>query len=103
MFVELRAFLDYRRLDLPLTYWRSRSQHEVDFVVGDQVAIEVKGKDRVSPRDYKGLIALAEEVPLKRRVVVCSESRRRRTDEGIEVLPIAEFLSELWRDSLIAP
>ena len=65
--------LDYRRRDDPLTYWRSRSQLEVDFVVGDAVAIEVKAKSRVSARDYRGLLALAEEVPLRRKLVVCHE------------------------------
>lgn len=58
---------------VPLTYWRSRSQLEVDFVVGDAVAIEVKAKSLVSARDYRGLLALAEEVPLRRKLVVCHE------------------------------
>ena len=96
IFLELRAFLDYRRLDDPLTYWRSRSRFEVDFVVGDRVAIEVKGKPRVTARDYKGLKALAEEVTLDRRLVVCREPRRRRDDEGVEIVPVDAFLRDLW-------
>ena len=56
MFLELRAWLDYEQRDDPLTYWRSQSQLEVDFVVGDAVAIEVKAKSRVSFRDCKGLL-----------------------------------------------
>src|SRR5690606_37050243 len=43
---ELRAYLAYRRSDEPLTYFRSRSQLEVDFVIGDRVAIEVKASGR---------------------------------------------------------
>ena len=101
VFLELRAWLDYRRRDNPLTYWRSRSQLEVDFVVGDAVAIEVKAKSRVSTRDYKGLLALAEEVPLRRKLVVCHEPRRRREDNGVEIVPVREFLSALWGDSII--
>ena len=101
VFLELRAWLDYRRRDDPLTYWRSRSQLEVDFVVGDAVAIEVKAKSRVSTRDYKGLLALAEEVPLRRKLVVCHEPRRRREDNGVEIVPVREFLSALWGDSII--
>jgi predicted AAA+ superfamily ATPase len=42
VFLELRAWLASGGRDDPLTYWRSRSQLEVDFVVGDAVAIEVK-------------------------------------------------------------
>lgn len=101
IFLELRSFLDYHRLDHELTYWRSRSQFEVDFVVGDQVGIEVKSKGRVSPRDYKGLSALTEEVRLKRKIVICGERMRRRADDGTEIIPPALFLKELWSGKLL--
>ncbi len=32
--MELRAYLSYRRKKLPLTYWRSKNGHEVDFLIG---------------------------------------------------------------------
>ena len=101
VFLELRAFLDYRRRDEPLSYWRSRSQFEVDFVVGDTVAIEVKAKPRVATRDYKGLLALADEVPLRRKLVVCDEKRRRLADDGVEILPVPLFLRELWEGRIL--
>jgi hypothetical protein len=46
---------------VPLTYWRTTSQIEVDFVIGDSVGVEVKARPFTSRRDYKGLLALAEE------------------------------------------
>ncbi len=101
IFLELRSFLDYHRLDDELTYWRSRSQFEVDFVVGDRVGIEIKSKSRVSPRDYKGLGALNEEVRLKRKIVICGEKMRRRADDGAEIMPPAYFLKELWAGRLL--
>ncbi len=101
VFLELRAWLDYRRRDDPLTYWRSQSQLDVDFLVDDAVAIEVKAKSRVSLRDCKGLLALAEEIPLRRKLVVCHEPRRRREDNGVEIVPVREFLSALWADAII--
>jgi predicted AAA+ superfamily ATPase len=101
IFLELRSFLDYRRLDHDLTYWRSRSQFEVDFVVGDKFGIEVKAKSRVSPRDYKGLAALNEEIRLKRKIVICRENRQRRDDDGTEIMPPSQFLKALWAGNLI--
>jgi predicted AAA+ superfamily ATPase len=101
VFLELRAWLDYEQRDDPLTYWRSQSQLEVDFLVGDAVAIEVKAKSRVSFRDCKGLLALAEEVPLRRKLVICHEPRRRREDNGVEILPVREFLDALWDGRII--
>jgi predicted AAA+ superfamily ATPase len=100
IFLELRSFLDYRGLDEELCYWRSHSQFEVDFVLGGRVGIEVKGKARVGPPDVKGLLALAEEVPLQRKIVVCRERVPRRMDEGVEVLPVEHFLQHLWDGGL---
>ena len=102
VFLELRSYLDYRRLDLPLTYWRSRAQHEVDFVLGDEIAIEVKAKQRISFRDYKSLNVLAEEIPLRRRIVVCGEKLPRRADDGTEIMPVAHFFDELWGGQLLS-
>jgi predicted AAA+ superfamily ATPase len=100
VFLELRAKLDYTRMDLPLTYWRTRSRVEVDFVLGDRIAIEVKGKPRVTRRDQAGLRALAEELRLQRKIVVCTETRRRR-DDDIEILPVEEFLADLWSGEIL--
>jgi len=99
--LELRAFLSYRRIDKALTYWRTTSQLEVDFVIGNDVAIEVKGTGRVSDRDAKGIRALAQEVPLRRKIIVCNESDRRLLDAGIEVFPLQLFLSELWEGRIV--
>ncbi len=101
IFQELQAYLAYSRDFRKLSYWRSLSKFEVDFVVGDDVAIEVKAKRLTSARDYRGLLALAEEIPLKRKIVVCRESARRRTEEKIEVIPVTEFLTELWAGGIL--
>lgn len=101
VFLELRAYLDYRRLDHPLTYWRSRSQFEVDFVIGDEVAVEVKGKPLVGNRELKGLQALSEDLTLRRKILVCCEREPRRLEGGIDVLPIETFLRKLWGGEIV--
>jgi predicted AAA+ superfamily ATPase len=78
-----------------VSYWRSTTGFEVDFVIGDHTAIEVKAKENVSPQDLKPLRALAEEKRLKRYLCVSLELRAR-TVEGVSVLPIGEFLEALW-------
>ncbi len=98
---ELRAYLSYRRRDEPLTFFRTTSQLEVDFVIGDRVAVEVKGSGRVGERDARAMAALAEDVTLARRVIVCTERTRRRLDSGVEVVPVRQFLEELWADELV--
>jgi len=99
VFCELRAYLHYHDDDRVLSYWRTRRGNEVDFVVGDEAAIEVKATSRVSDGNLQGLSLLAEERPLKRQILVCTEGAPRRVGE-IDILPAARFFSMLW-DGLI--
>ena len=101
VFLELKAALSYSRSDTPLTYWRTRTGIEVDFVIGDEIAIEVKGTGKVAKGDTKSLMALSDELTLRRKIVVCTETDRRVTQEGIEILPIEDFCRALWEGSLI--
>lgn len=90
---ELRTYCDY--VEGELYYWRSASGYEVDFILSDKIAIEVKASKNVSSSDLKGLRALSEEVDFKRRIVVSLEETARIVD-GIEILPWQDFLKFLW-------
>ena len=96
---EIKGFCDYHLLDPP-RYWRSKSQFEVDFVVGE-LAVEVKAKKAVSHRDLRGLRALREENRLSHYVLVSLEPMARRVD-GIDILPWREFLTRLWGGEWLA-
>jgi predicted AAA+ superfamily ATPase len=91
---EVSAHADYRSGD-ELAFWRSTSGYEVDFIIGDHTAVEVKSTPTVSPRDLKPLRALAEEKLLKRYVCVSLEPRPRTVD-GLTILPWWGFLEALW-------
>jgi predicted AAA+ superfamily ATPase len=95
---ELSCFSDYVSGE-PLSFWRSTSGFEVDFIIGDHTAVEVKAKENVSTQDIKSLRALREEKQLKNFVCVCLEKRSREVD-GIKILPYAEFLTALWERRL---
>lgn len=100
--LELRAYLSYRRRQEKLKFWRSQSGMEVDFVVGDSLAIEVKASETVPDRSLKGLKAFSEEGLVKRLMLVSKEPTRRRI-EKIELLPWQEFIELLWTDRLLPP
>ena len=91
---ELVAYRDYVSGET-VSYWRSTSGFEVDFLLGDHTAIEVKAKETVSPQDLRSLHALAEEKKLKRLLCVSLEARRRQVD-GVTILPVRQFLDALW-------
>jgi predicted AAA+ superfamily ATPase len=94
---ELISYRDYVSGE-PVSYWRSTSGFEVDFILGDHTAVEVKAKENLSPQDLKSLRMLAEENQLKRYVCVSLEPRQRQV-AGITILPVQEFLEALWSGS----
>lgn len=100
--MELKAYQAYRQPDLDVRFWRTASGLEVDFVLGEMdVAIEVKGSARVHDGDLTGLRALIEEQRPRRALVVSLERQARRVPPGIDVLPWAAFLQQLWDDTLV--
>ena len=102
IWMELVAHADYSGLGYPLAYWRTASQYEVDFVLGDhEVAIEVKTSTLVDDRHLKGLRAFREEHAARKCIVVSLDPAPRRTRDGIEILPWRAFLDRLWRGQLI--
>jgi len=65
LFMEMKAWIDYRKPFSRLSYWRSTSGYEVDFVIDDDVAIEVKAAQIAQDRHLAGLKALREEGRIK--------------------------------------
>ena len=100
LFHEISAYLAYTRSEERLSYWRLAGGAEVDFIVGDmRVAIEAKGAARIGSRHLKGLRTLARDHPeVERRIVVCLEPRPLKTGDGIEILPVRDFVDRLWDD-----
>ncbi len=41
-----------------------------------------------------------EEIPLERKIVVCTEPRRRREGD-VEILPVEDFLTDLWDAKIV--
>jgi uncharacterized protein len=96
---ELVAYNSYGERSAALSYWRLTTGAEVDFIVNDvRVAIEAKATRKITSDDLKGLRNLREDHPkLETACVVSLESKARRTDDGIWILPASEFARKLWR------
>lgn len=98
VFHELGAANAYHDHFHELSYWRLASGIEVDFIVGHMaLAIEAKATARITSDHLNGLRQLREDHPAVRRVVVCLEPKRRRTPDGIEILPVQAFIEDLGR------
>jgi predicted AAA+ superfamily ATPase len=101
VFLEVNAYLSYNRLDEPLTFWRTRDQAEVDFIIGDHTAIEVKASSNVNPRDQKNLLKLAEERPFKHLLVISGDPVPKKYETGVMCLPLTDFVDRLWSRAFI--
>ncbi len=98
---EIRAYLGYNRIRQPLQYWRTRTGLEVDFVIGEEFAIEVKSAESVSQRDHKGLRAIAEERNWQHLLLVSRDRQAARFDSGVRHLHWEDFLRGLWQREFI--
>jgi len=86
---------------LPVSYWRTTSQIETDFVLGDhEVAIEVKSTQQVNPRHLKGLKGFAEEYKVKKLILVSTDPFLRKIG-NIMIMPWNIFLDRLWTGEII--
>jgi uncharacterized protein len=99
LFHELSVHARYSALFYDLSYWRLSSGIEVDFILGPgTVAIEAKGKQRITAGDIRGLANFKNDFPsAESLIVVCLEKKLRKTDEGIFIVPYQEFTKLLWQ------
>lgn len=101
IYQELIAYTHYSKRDIALSYWRTTSQLEVDFILGDhEVAVEVKGTPEAKKQHAKGLKAFGEEYTTKQKIIVSLDKRPRQMDDVL-ILPWQDFLDRLWSGSII--
>jgi len=101
IFMELSAHFAYNELDYEISFWRTKSGQEVDFVLGGgEVAIEVKGTDRIDKRDLRSLKIFTEAYSPRKSLVICNE-KEERVHGQIEILPWRNFLHKLWEGEII--
>lgn len=98
--MELKAYLSYRRSQDPLRFWRTTHGFEVDFLIGDHTAIEVKSSRRVSSSHLKGLKALQAEGIFKKYYLVSHDPVEAKRDD-ISFMPWTTFLKKLWDGALL--
>ena len=101
IFQEIIAHSHYSDLNYPVCYWRTASQLEVDFILGDhETTIEVKSTNMVNPRHLKGVKSFSEEYKVKRSIVVSTDPYARQIGD-VMILPWKIFLQQLWSGELI--
>lgn len=103
---EVRAYLSYSRIDYPVYFWASHGGVEVDLFCETNkgfVAIEIKSSQRWDSKFNKGLNRLTEE--LGESKVSCLgvyTGERRVQSSRASVLPVLDFLKNLWNGEILS-
>ena len=97
---EIVALCSYRRLRHRLYFWRTTYQDEVDLIIGDKFAIEIKSTRKATHQHCSGLIKIKEEGFSGRRILLSRDTINRTLDDGTEMRYWEDFLEEVWTSSL---
>lgn len=92
---HLRAWIDYSGSDASLSFWRTKSGSEVDFVVyGEEGlwAFEVQNSAAVRVRDLRGLRAFLEDYP-EAQARLLYRGEERLEVQGIRCEPCESYLA----------
>ena len=101
LLMEILAYRSYSGQDFTINFWRTKTGLEIDFILArGEIAIEIKGANRIDKRDLNALVVFAEEYSPKRNFLVCNE-KEKRLHGKIEILPWSNFLQELWAGNVL--
>ncbi|HOW30686.1 MAG TPA: AAA family ATPase [Bacteroidales bacterium] len=99
---EIFAHSNYSGLNYPISYWRTASQIEVDFILGEgEVAIEVKSTTLANERHLKGLRSFAGEYSPRKLILVSCDPYERQIGD-VTVLPWNIFIEKLWAGEIVS-
>jgi predicted AAA+ superfamily ATPase len=99
---EIHAHSRYSGLQYEISYWRTASQIEIDFVLGEnEVGIEAKGSSQITTRHLKGLKSFAEEYRVNKLILVSTDPYPRQVG-NISLMPWNLFLDKLWEGEIIS-
>jgi len=102
---HLRAWIAYSTKTCSLSYWRTKSGVEVDFILYGQDtfwAIEVKNSDKINIKMLKGLTAFQEDYP-EAKALLLYRGNERLLINSILCLPCEEFLRGLIPGQILKP
>ncbi|HEX2579257.1 MAG TPA: AAA family ATPase [Rhabdochlamydiaceae bacterium] len=106
LLTELIAYRGLNDLDFSISYWRTKSELEVDFILGDgDIAIKAKISSHVDRADLRGLEAFIEEHQPKQAYCVSRTPKARKivlsNNTYVIDLPWQEFIEKLWNKEII--
>lgn len=97
---EVRAYLSYTNKREPLSFWRTRDKHEVDLIIGEQIAIEIKSTKKINENHKKGLKLITEETNFNQLFLVSRDPVSMIDNYKIHSIHWRDFLKKLWGNEI---
>jgi len=94
---HLKAWIEYSGNNLEISFWRTKSGNEVDFILYGENgfhAIEIKNAGNIRGKDLHGLKAFIEDYP-EASPVLLYRGKDKLKIGNILCLPVEEFLRQL--------
>ena len=89
------------RKNTKMYYWRSTSRFEVDLILDNRWAMEIKGTKSIQDKHLKGIRAFKEQGNIQNFAAVSCDRYERRTKDNITIFPWKRFLENLWHGKII--
>lgn len=99
IFLELKAYIDYFSPDSSLGFWRIDEENEVDFIVNEKIAIEIKSTEMIQEKHLKGLRKFSLNEVVEKKIIVSLDKEKRLIGD-ITVFPYRLFLRDLWEGKI---
>ena len=95
---QITAFIEYKRLDYQLHYWRTNHGAEVDLLIcrGNRIlyAIEIKSSQNIAKESLTGLNSFIQDNPNVPAYVLGANQNRRKLENAATIMNWDEFIIE---------
>lgn len=99
--MELKAYISYKQKRKNICFWRSVNKQEVDFIIDDKIAIEVKSTNKTTQKHFSGLKALDDEKIIEKFYLISEDPINRLVDKRYHAMHWKDFLNKLWADKIL--
>ena len=98
--VEVRSFISYSRKNYSMAYWRTSDGAEVDLILNDEIAIEIKATEKITDKHCSGLRSIMQHKACKKYLLISQDKFTTRLKDDIQPYYWEDFLKALWQDAL---
>lgn len=90
--LELLAYKNYRKPDLKIEFWCDYQGNEIDFLINNEIAIEVRATKSVMAQHSRRLKKFTRKFSVKKSYLITRDPQS---------LNVETFLKDLWRDKVV--